>query len=385
MVKNTVMQWLYECCIHCYIYVSDYKIIHYIKRDVMKTILLIEDNADVRLVMEEVLVDAGYKTVIAEGGADGIKKAIEEKPDLIVCDIMMPGMDGYAVIGELHKKPETQGIPFIFMTALADRMDVRKGMDLGADDYITKPLVSGDELVNAIESRLKKNERLKHNVKTGIEGMKDLMQTMRGEDILTQFQDNTRNYKKKQLIYTEDALPVYLYYVKSGKVKLYKTNEDGKELVINISTDGEFIGYNAIIEEDVYKETAEAMEDTELALIPVANFKGMLNNNRDVLQKFVQLLANNVTEREKQLLELAYSSLRKKVANALITLYKKYKKDNVETSSIKIGRENLANITGTAKESVIRTLSDFKDEKLIDIREGSIVILNEEKLSRMMN
>lgn len=352
----------------------------------MKKILLIEDNADVRMVMEEVLVEAGYKAMIAEGGAEGIKKAIESKPDLIVCDIMMPDMDGYAVIGELHKRPETQGIPFIFMTALADRMDVRKGMDLGADDYITKPLVSGDELINAIESRLKKNERLKQDIRTGIDGMNDLMQTMQGHELLDHYKDNTSlRFKKKQLIYTEGALPAYLYYIKSGKVKLYKTNDDGKELVTTISTDGEFIGYNALIEEDVYKETAEAMEDTELALIPAANFKGMLNNNRDVLQKFVQLLANNVTERERQLLELAYSSLRKKVANALITIFRKYKKDNVETSSIKIGRENLANITGTAKESVIRTLSDFKDEKLIDIREGSIVILSEEKLSRMLN
>lgn len=352
----------------------------------MKTILLIEDNADVRLVMEEVLTDAGYKTIMATNGEEGIKQATEVKPDLIVCDIMMPGMDGYAVIGELNRRPETQGIPFIFMTALADRTDVRKGMDLGADDYITKPLVSGDELINAIESRLRKNERLTQNVKTGIEGMNDLMQTMKGEEILDHYRsDDIRKYKKKQLIYTEGALPVYLYYVKSGKVKQYKTNDDGKELVINIATDGEFIGYSAIIEEDAYKETAEAMEETELTLIPAANFKGMLNNNRDVLQKFVQLLANNVTERERQLLELAYSSLRKKVANALITLFRKYKKDDVETSSIKIGRENLANITGTAKESVIRTLSDFKDEKLIDIREGSIVILNEEKLAHMLN
>lgn len=166
---------------------------------------------------------------------------------------------------------------------------------------------------------------------------------------------------------------------------MYKTNEDGKELVTSIYTDGEFIGYTAIIEEDPYKETAEAMEETEVAVIPAVHFKGLLNNNRDVLQKFVQLLANNVSERERQLLELAYSSLRKKVANALITLYRKYKKDNVETSSIKIGRENLANITGTAKESVIRTLSDFKDEKLIDIREGSIIILSEDKLAHMLN
>lgn len=102
------------------------------------------------------------------------------------------------------------------------------------------------------------------------------------------------------------------------------------------------------------------------------------------MQKFIQLLANNVTEKEQQLLNIAYNSLRKKVADALIAISEKYGK-GVENYSIDISRENLANIAGTAKESVIRTLSDFKDEKLIDIRQGDIYILNEKKLANMFN
>ena len=111
----------------------------------------------------------------------------------------------------------------------------------------------------------------------------------------------------------------------------------------------------------------------------------MINNNREVTHKFIQLLAKNITEKEEQLLGLAYNSLRKRVADALITLQTKYQKTGQDKFSIHISREDLANIAGTATESLIRTLSDFKSEKLIEIKEGSIIITNEKKLALMLN
>ena len=102
------------------------------------------------------------------------------------------------------------------------------------------------------------------------------------------------------------------------------------------------------------------------------------------MQKFVQLLAKNVAEKERQLLGIAYNSLRKKVADALVMLYSKYKGSS-EDYMIDLSRENLATIAGTAKESLIRTLSDFKDERLIDIKAGDIRILDEKKLKNMVN
>jgi CRP-like cAMP-binding protein len=97
------------------------------------------------------------------------------------------------------------------------------------------------------------------------------------------------------------------------------------------------------------------------------------------------LLAKNVTEKENQLLGLAYNSLRKRVADALLSLQKKYQKDNLEEFSIHISREDLANIAGTATESLIRTLSDFKSEHLIEIKNGNITIINQKKLTEMLN
>jgi CheY-like chemotaxis protein len=105
----------------------------------MKTILLIEDNNEVRENTAEILELAHYKVLQAENGKTGVELAQQQKPDLIICDIMMPVLDGYGVIHLLGKSAETALIPFIFLTAKSERGDFRKGMEMGADDYITKP------------------------------------------------------------------------------------------------------------------------------------------------------------------------------------------------------------------------------------------------------
>jgi CRP-like cAMP-binding protein len=157
-------------------------------------------------------------------------------------------------------------------------------------------------------------------------------------------------------------------------------------LVTELFLPGDFFGYVAMLENTAYKDSAEAMEDTELAIIPREDFDQLINNNKEVAQKFIRLLAKNISERENQLVNIAYNSLRKKVADALLMLYRKYHKDPENNETIIISRGSLATIAGTAKESLIRTLSDFRSEKLIDIREnGSIDILNVKKLEFLIN
>src|SRR5436190_22776268 len=105
----------------------------------MKTILIIEDNNDVRENTAEILELSNYRVLQAENGKLGVEVAQKMKPDLIICDIMMPVLDGYGVIHLLNKNPDTASIPFIFLTAKSERIDFRKGMEMGADDYIAKP------------------------------------------------------------------------------------------------------------------------------------------------------------------------------------------------------------------------------------------------------
>ena len=353
----------------------------------MKKILLIEDNDDVRENTAEILELSNYQVIVAENGKTGIEKALEHLPDLIICDIMMPVLDGYGVLHALHKNDELKNTPFIFLTAKTERGDLRKGMESGADDYITKPF-SGTELLNAVDSRLKKVDLLKKEFSTGIEGLEHLLNTSSGKDDLKHLAEegNINKYKKKQIIYSEGNHPNRLYYVLKGKVKTYKTNDYGKELVTELFSEGDFLGYVAMLEGTAYKDSAAALEETELAIIPKEDFDKMINNNKEVAQNFIRLLAKNISEREDHLVNIAYNSLRKKVADALLMLYKKYHPTNESENAMLIGRGSLSAIAGTAKESLIRTLSDFRSEKLIDINpDGSILILNPKKLEMLLN
>lgn len=129
----------------------------------MKKILVIEDNTEVRENIAEILELSSYQVFTAKDGKEGVATALSELPDLIVCDIMMPLLDGYGVLHLLNKHKETASIPFIFLTAKSEKADLRKGMELGADDYISKPF-DGIELLTAIETRLKKTDTLKQSL-----------------------------------------------------------------------------------------------------------------------------------------------------------------------------------------------------------------------------
>lgn len=352
----------------------------------MKQLLLIEDNQEIRENTAEILELAGYKVQTAANGKIGVELALQQRPDLVICDIMMPVLDGYGVLHLLHKNPELTGIPFIFLTAKAERTDFRKAMEMGADDYITKPF-NDIELLNAIESRLKKTVLLSKDYPGNASGLKQMLNDFKGKDALHELtaERNINQYKKKQLVYTEGNHPNRLFFIQKGKVKTFKTNDLGKELTIGLFTEGDFLGYTALLEGTTYKESAEAMEDTEVAMIPKDDFEGLLHNSRELTHKFIKLLAKNVTDKENQLLSLAYNSLRKRVADALLVLQDKYSTGNSDKFSIHISREDLANIAGTATESLIRTLSDFKAEKLIEIKDGNITIINQKKLADMLN
>lgn len=125
----------------------------------MEKILVIEDHQIVCKNIKRLLEKEGYSVITADNGSEGLRLAFEELPDVIICDIMMPGMDGYEVIKKLGSDSRTSVIPFIFLTARAEMADLRHGMELGADDYLVKPFKAGD-LLNAIKVRLEKKENL---------------------------------------------------------------------------------------------------------------------------------------------------------------------------------------------------------------------------------
>lgn len=353
----------------------------------MKKILLIEDNQEIRENIAEILTLANYGIVEAENGKIGVELAKKEHPNLIICDIMMPQLDGYGVLHMLSKDPLTSGIPFIFLTAKSEKEDFRKGMNLGADDYLVKPF-DDLELLDAVEMRLKKSEILKADFQKSIEGLHHFIQEAKGLEDLNKAISNDQKvtaFVKKQTLFSEGNYPNALYFLHKGRIKTYKTNEEGREYITNLYKEGDFIGYLDLLEEKAYRESAMALEDAEVCVIPKEDFFSLLHNNREVAHKFIKILSDNLAEKEERLLKLAYNSVRKRVAEALLLVEKQYKKDRDQKFQVVISREDLANIVGASKETVIRTLADFKDEKLVDLQGNKITILHADKLARMRN
>jgi CRP-like cAMP-binding protein len=349
----------------------------------MKKILIIEDNTEIRENIGEILELADYLPVLAENGKKGVELALSEAPDLIICDIMMPELDGYGVLHILSKKNSTAGIPFIFLTAKAEHADMRKGMALGADDYLTKPF-DDTELLDSIESRFRKIETLKKEYQNSGDGLSNFIKDVKKSHNLESITEGLkpRLYKKKNEVFREGDYTNHLYLVDSGKVKTIKTNEEGKELITGIYTKGDFFGYEALLKEMNHQDSAETMEDSEIIQIPKIEFFELLYSNRDVAKRFIELLSNNVVEKEQKLIDLAYNSVRQRTAGALVTIFEKFNDGDIN-QSMKISRDDLSNMVGTATESVIRVLSDLKDESIIETHSGKIVIKDLEKLKKI--
>ena len=345
----------------------------------MKKILLIEDDTIMRENTAEILELAGFNVTTAPNGKAGCAAAKEFKPDLIVCDIMMPELDGYGVLHVLSKDPKTASIPFIFLTAKAEKSEVRKGMELGADDYLTKPY-EDTELLNAIEMRLKKVDSLKKEFTRDLNGLNRFLDEADGLQELQTLSKNrpVSKYKKKEIIFHTGDTPHYLYFVGQGSVKSFKTHDDGKELITNVYKAGDFFGHVSLFDQKPYTDSALVLEDSEIFKIPKEDFLSLIYKNRDVAQKFIHLLSNQVEDQEKQLLRLAYDTVRKRTAEALLQLVK-----NPGKTSVKVTRDDLANMVGTATETVIRCLAEFKEDGFIEVIGREILVVDQKGLGNV--
>ncbi|MBT3980985.1 MAG: response regulator [Bacteriovoracaceae bacterium] len=346
----------------------------------MKKILIIEDDTVMRENTSEILKLGQFEVLTASNGKEGSILAREVIPDLIISDILMPGLDGYGVLHILSKDPATALIPFVFLTAKAEKSELRKGMDLGADDYITKPF-EDTELLSAVEARLKKNEILKTEFTRNKEGLNLFLDQAKEIHELKDLKETRpeSHYKKKEIIFHAGDKPHYLFFLNKGKVKTYKTNDSGKEFITNIYSEGEFFGHPPLFKDKDYSDSALVLEDSEIIKIPKEDFLSLMYKNRNVANQFVKMLSNQIEKQEKQLLKLAYDTVRKRTAEALLELAKRYSKPD-ENTPIFVTRDDLASLAGTATETVIRCLGEFKEDNFIRVHGREIAIINEEGL-----
>jgi len=342
----------------------------------MKKLLLIEDDVTVRENTAELLELSNYDVITASNGKLGIETAKKEVPDIIICDIMMPEIDGYGVLEALSKNPSTLNIPFIFLSAKTEHKDIRKGMDLGADDYLTKPFEE-EELLSAIESRLAKVAILKSYIQDETpedeEKLKDL------NDLRELFSKQELQYfKKGETIYEKDKHANYFYLVKRGIVKAHRLDNQGKELITELYKEDDFFGNHANDPQSSYEDYATAMEETQLYTVSREEFQKILAGNPKITMQLVEVLNNNLSELKNQLMDMAYGSVRKKTANTILLFAERIEKHPLK--SIRISRADLAGVAGMAPESLIRTLSEFKKEGLIEIEGRNIKLLDSQAL-----
>jgi CRP-like cAMP-binding protein len=349
----------------------------------MHTILVIEDNLEMAENIVGILELANYNVLSAPNGKIGVELAQQHLPDLVLCDVMMPELDGYGVLHILNKRPDTASIPFIFLTAKADKSDFRSGMNLGADDYITKPF-DGFDLLKVIEIRLKKSSFLKATFSNDLHDLNSFFNMAKELKEFQRLSENRpiRSFKAKDLIFMEGETPHDLYFMVNGAVKTYKANYDGKELVTGIHHAGSFLGYTSLLEDKPYSENAEALDETQVAIIPRNDFLLLLYSSKDVARKFIRLLSNNLEEAEERLLDVAYQSVRQRVAGALLQIREKYAVPGGQ-EVISFARKDISGLIGTATESLNRTLADFRDEGLIEILDNGLKILDPKTLERL--
>ena len=347
----------------------------------MKTILLIEDNALIRENTGEILALAGYAVRMAENGKIGIEQALANKPDLVVCDIIMPVLDGYGVLQAFNLNPLLAGIPFIFLTAKTEPSDLRRGMALGADDFLTKPYENGT-LLSAVAGRLNRFQHLQPERERAAGSQHNFGRGASRNGPLTGLDTSLKPYSapRKHRIYAEGDEATLLYFVQAGRVKTSRNTSTGKELITAFYQPGEFFGYQAMLQGTVHRDSAVAIEDSILMYTTADHFRHLMLHSSEVNQQFVRILANRVDEHEESLLGLSYHSLRQRVASALMRFNEQQRTNTSSKSLIMLTREDLAAIIGTAPESLSRILSEFQQEGIIGLTRKSIELLQPERL-----
>lgn len=345
----------------------------------MKTILLIEDDSALRENTAELLELSGYTVFTAPNGKIGIEKAKKESPSIIICDIMMPEIDGYGVLEAVASEEKTKHIPFIFLSAKTEHKEIRKGMDMGADDYLTKPF-DEEELLSAVESRLAKATILamRKNKAENSEADDENPQNLNQLKNFFCDEGEVANYKKGETIFRKGDHSNSMFLILKGVVKTHTMDANAKELITGLYKADDFLGFTSFEDNIPYNETATTVENTEVVGVSKKYVKDILKKSQDVSLELLNLLTDNLSEIKQQLLKMAYSSVRKKTAATILQFVDVMNKN--PGVPLRISRNDLATTAGIATESLIRTLSDFKKDKLIEIEGRDIHIIDLEGL-----
>ncbi|MDB4088887.1 Crp/Fnr family transcriptional regulator [Flavobacteriales bacterium] len=196
-------------------------------------------------------------------------------------------------------------------------------------------------------------------------------------------QEIDNSYKKGEVLFSEGGYPKALYVVYKGIVKIHKYGVNGKEQITRLASAGDLIGYRSLLNNESYTASATAVEETKLFKIPSEAFFNLLKENSDFSMKVIQMLANDLRQSEKQVVDMAQKSVREKIAEALLLLSNKFGvNENTNALNSILTRKEIGDIAGVTTESAIRTISDFNKEEILEIEGKRILIKDLSKLER---
>jgi len=341
-------------------------------------VVVIEDQLEVRENLMETLELADYEVHGAPDGHEGVKLIRAKKPDLILCDVMMPKLDGFGVLELLKKDPETAAIPFIFLTARAEREDLRRGMNLGAADYVTKPFFQ-DELLKVVELRMQQASKAEVQSKTSIGELK-LVPNSQDVSYLNALLDplvkegRSRVYSERSAIYYSGDKVHSVYKVVSGRVRLYLETEFGKILTIDSLGEGSWFGVEDVYAGGGHSVSASAYPEAEIVLVDKVKYLDLVHRHPALVLNQARQLSQDLALRAEQLLQVAYFSVRKRIAEFLL---RSAERNSAETKLIDLRREDIAEAVGTTAESVTRVLTEFRKDGLVNLPSaGGIEVTN---------
>ncbi|KIC94619.1 Crp/Fnr family transcriptional regulator [Flavihumibacter solisilvae] len=204
---------------------------------------------------------------------------------------------------------------------------------------------------------------------------------------LLMFHQSRQQYKKGEIIFREGAYPSGIFLIEEGKVKKYKTDKHGKEHIIYVANRGELIGYHAILSEDRFPDSAAALEECLVAFIPREDFITAVRESEVLSKRLLKTLSHEFTVLANSLTLLAHKSVRERLAMQLVIIREKYKVNFQPGMPVEInmGRDDLASLVGTARENVVRILSEFKEEGILETRGRKIIITDVQKLIAIAN
>ncbi len=329
----------------------------------MKKILLIEDDKTLLKTTRQVLEREQFNVLTANCGKEGLAKATNTIPDLIVSNIIMPGINGYQLYDNLRLYEQTRNIPFIFLSVKPLKQPAGFKSKI---DYLSKPVKTSD-LIRAVRQKLRQKSG------PAINSLEELRAYFLAAEKL--------EYKRGTEVFKEGRKANFIYLLASGLVKTHRMDTYGKELITGLYKPDDIFGSYYFKKPSYYPETATTLEKSVLYRISSWEFQEILAGSQKLTVELAQMLSENILQLKNNLLEMAYSSVLKKTTNTILEFARLFP-DYAQTG-IKISRTDLASLAGISTESFIRSLSSLKKDGLIDIEGRHIKILNLKELNNI--